>query len=147
MGDGGGGIGRPDASHEVDGVPLASLRSDESIGICGRRGDGSPRSSSGGDQGCGNVGRTGRSGARRGQEGDEAWDEEEDQEEDAADSEEVTALPTSLLTPARSRLLPGTGVGTSPAGGCFWLLAGEDSDEETGLPLDLQGKKCILSVK
>ena len=66
--------------------------------------------------------------------------EDEENKGGGSHTKEVTALPAALTLPAEPRSLCPSGVGFSPVGNRFWLLAGDDSSEEVGYSSDLDCK-------
>lgn len=113
------------------------------FGDGGRRGYGAPGSSTGLES-VTYHNRVRSGGGRRDRHGDPAGRSDGDQgqkeEERRGDlaSQEVPEVPQTVVSPTQPRSLR-QGVGSSPAGGRFWLLAGEDSDEEAGYSSDSAG--------
>lgn len=146
MGHGGRKIRQSQAGHEVEGILFAPPRTSGTIGGGGWSGHGVADAGLGEAAGCDRVRRGGRRGggssnrARCGSDGRvRAADKEEEGQGDRLHAEEVASLPTPLASSPQPCSLCGSGVGISPAGNRFWLLAGEDSDEEAGASSDYSG--------
>lgn len=80
----------------------------------------------------------GRSGGQHNRGGDKAWCEEEEGK-DAFDAKALPTLPSSFTALAQPRPFPRMGIGASPAGCRFWLLAGV-------MPGQLSYSKPLLMV-
>lgn len=123
MGDGRGGVEEPQAGAQMEGVLLAPSCSYGTGGVRGGHGDGSPDSGYGGAT----HRHQGRAGGSIGPAA-----EDEENEGGGSHTTEVTALPAALTLPAQPRSLCRGGLWFSPVGNRFWLLDGDDSNNEAG---------------
>lgn len=116
LGHDGSGVARSSVGEEVGGLSLPHPSSCRDGGVLGGGGDGPPV--------AGNEGDAYHHRRRRAQ----AAGEEE--QGGGVYAKEVAALPPPFCSSTQPHLLRGGGVGVSPTGNRFWLLAGNDSDEE-----------------
>ncbi|XP_044392189.1 uncharacterized protein [Triticum aestivum] len=128
----------PQAGDEVESVSLPPPQACWSDGVRRRRRDAPPGAYSYGACSSGEGGGVGGSGGQHSRDGSEAWCKEE-QGEDAAGDKEIPMLLPSFAASAQPRSPP-AGMGVSPAGSRFWLLAGEDSNGDAGTSSDLEEK-------